>query len=164
MATGAAIEIDGSGLSIAEPITSLIGTGIGGAGALRNLANDNTWSGASPWAPAARPSTATAARSRSRAASPAQPRPLTVGGAGNTIIGGVIATTTGTLTKDGAGSPDPVGASTPTPAPRPSTPARCKLGIANAIGASSALTVSAGATFDLAGFSDTIGSLAGAGT
>ena len=43
--SGAAIEIDGCGLSIAEPITSLNGTGIRAAGALRNLANDNTWSG-----------------------------------------------------------------------------------------------------------------------
>ena len=46
VASGAAIEIDGSGLVIAEPITSLIGTGIAAAGAVRNLANDNTWSGA----------------------------------------------------------------------------------------------------------------------
>ena len=44
--SGAALEIDGSGLVIAEPITSLIGTGVAAAGALRNLANDNTWSGA----------------------------------------------------------------------------------------------------------------------
>ena len=37
------------------------------------------------------------------------------------------------------------------------------LGIANAIG-SSAVTVAAGAVFDLEGFSDTVGSLAGAGS
>ena len=45
VASGRAIEIDGTGLLIAEPITSLIGTGVAAAGALRNLANDNTWSG-----------------------------------------------------------------------------------------------------------------------
>ena len=74
VASGAAIEIDGTGLLIAEPITSLIGTGIGGAGALRNLANDNTWSGAITLGAApARPSTPTAAPSRSRAPSPARP-------------------------------------------------------------------------------------------
>ncbi|MDQ6793763.1 MAG: Ig-like domain-containing protein, partial [Chloroflexota bacterium] len=39
-----------------------------------------------------------------------------------------------------------------------------KLGLANAVGASSAVTVAGGATFDLAGFGDTIGSLAGAGS
>ena len=42
---GAAIQIDGSGLTIAEPVT-LNGTGISSGGALRNLANSNTWSGA----------------------------------------------------------------------------------------------------------------------
>ena len=46
VASGAALTVDGSGLLIAEPITSLNGTGIAGAGALRNLANSNTWSGA----------------------------------------------------------------------------------------------------------------------
>ena len=46
VASGAAIEIDGSGLLIAEPITSLNGTGVSGAGAVRNMANSNTWSGA----------------------------------------------------------------------------------------------------------------------
>ena len=46
MATGAELDIDGSGLAIAEPITSVVGTGTGTAGAMRNLANANTWSGA----------------------------------------------------------------------------------------------------------------------
>ena len=46
VASGAAVEIDGTGLVIAEPITSLSGPGIVAAGALRNLANANTWSGA----------------------------------------------------------------------------------------------------------------------
>ena len=43
--SGAAIRIDGSGLNIAEGITDLAGDG-GGGGALRNLANNNIWSGA----------------------------------------------------------------------------------------------------------------------
>ena len=45
VASGAAIQIDGSGLTVGEAITSLAGDG-GGTGALRNLANSNTWSGA----------------------------------------------------------------------------------------------------------------------
>ena len=70
VASGAAIEIDGSGLSIAEPITSLIGTGVSAA------ARCATWPTTTPGRAitlgrAARASTATAARSLSAAASPA---------------------------------------------------------------------------------------------
>ncbi|MBI3745813.1 MAG: autotransporter-associated beta strand repeat-containing protein, partial [Chloroflexi bacterium] len=46
VASGAGIEIDGTGLAIGEPVTSLIGTGVSAAGALHNLAAANTWSGA----------------------------------------------------------------------------------------------------------------------
>src|SRR6185295_13478786 len=42
VASGSAIEIDGSGLNVAEPITTFIGTGISAGGAMRNLANSNT--------------------------------------------------------------------------------------------------------------------------
>ena len=45
VASGASIQINGSTLTVAEAITSLAGDG-GGTGALRNLANDNNWSGA----------------------------------------------------------------------------------------------------------------------
>ena len=83
IASGAALEIDGSGLSIAEPLTSVIGTGVANAGALRNLANDNTWSGAIALG-------AGGARINSDAGTLTLPggvtgatRPLTVGGAGN---------------------------------------------------------------------------------
>src|SRR5207247_1558771 len=42
VAGGAALQLDGSGLVVAEPVT-LNGTGIAGGGALRQLANTNTW-------------------------------------------------------------------------------------------------------------------------
>src|SRR5262249_4199334 len=45
VASGAELDISGSGLTIAEPI-SLTGTGVSGGGALRNLANSNSWTGA----------------------------------------------------------------------------------------------------------------------
>ena len=44
VASGGAIQIDGSGLNIAEALNTLSGDG-GGGGALLNLANNNTWSG-----------------------------------------------------------------------------------------------------------------------
>src|SRR3989442_871814 len=45
VAGGAALQLDGSGLVVAEPVT-LNGTGIAAGGALRQVANSNTWSGA----------------------------------------------------------------------------------------------------------------------
>ena len=87
---------------------------------------------------------------------------LTVGGAGNSTIGGAITSTTGGLTKDGAGTLTLSAVSSYTGATTISV-GTLALGIANAIG-SSAVTVAAGAVFDLEGFSDTVGSLAGAGS
>ncbi len=105
VASGAAIEIDGTGLVIAEPVTSLIGTGVGGAGAIRNLANANTWSGAiivgaGGATLGSDAGTLTVATGGITGAT----RPLTVTGAGNTTISAVIGTTTGTVTKTGAGT------------------------------------------------------------
>src|SRR5438876_10075696 len=53
VAGGAALQLEGSGLVVAEPVT-LNGTGIAGGGALRQLANTNTWSGAITLGSAAR--------------------------------------------------------------------------------------------------------------
>jgi len=162
VASAAAIEVDGTGLVIGEPVTSLAGTGIAAAGAIRNLANDNTWSAAITLGATPRINsdggTLTLAGNISGAA-----QALTIGGAGSTTVGGVIGTTTGTLTKDGAGTLTLSTAATYTGVTTISV-GTLKLGVANGIGASSSLTVAAGATFDLAGFSDTIGSLAGAGS
>ena len=102
IASGAALEIDGSGLVIAENITSLQGTGISATGGIRNLANDNTLSGAITLANATRINSDAGTLTLSGSVSgPA--RPLTVGGGGNTVISGPISTTTGTVTKDGTG-------------------------------------------------------------
>src|SRR5436309_4912726 len=53
VAGGAALQLEGSGLVVAEPVT-LNGTGIAGGGALRQVAHTNTWSGAIPLGSAAR--------------------------------------------------------------------------------------------------------------
>ena len=160
VASGAAIEIDGTGLLVAEPITSLIGTGVGAAGALRNLANANTWSGNITMALASRINSDAGTLTISGAIAGAFG--LTVGGFGDTTIGGVIGTVAGTLTKDGTGTLTLSAVNTYSGVTTIST-GTLKLGIANAIGVSSAMTIAAPATFDLNGFSDAIGSLAGSG-
>ena len=104
--SGAAIQIDGSGLTIAEPISTLVGTGVGGGGALRNLANNNTWSGAITL------DTSTASRINSDAGTLTLSggvtiggaTTLTIGGSGNTTVSGVISGTGLALTKDGSGT------------------------------------------------------------
>ena len=104
VASGAAVEIDGSGFNIIEPITSVIGTGVSNGGAIRNLANDNTWSGAIVLGSGGARTNSDAGTLTFSGGLSGATRPLTVGGAGNTLINSVIATTTGTLTKDGAGT------------------------------------------------------------
>src|SRR5438034_4834419 len=82
---------------------------------------------------------------------------------GTTLTYGGIAAGAGTLTKAGTGTLIMSGANTYTGATIISA-GTLQLGATNAVGASSAVTVAGGATFDLRGFSDVIGSLAGAGT
>ena len=163
VATGAAIEIDGSGLSIAEPITSLIGTGIGGAGALRNLANDNTWTGLITMGAGGATVNSDAGTLTLSGGFAGNARPLTVGAPATRSSRASSPRPPGTLTKTGAG--------TLTLAARQHLHRRhdhqhrhAGAGHRQRHRRVSAVTVSAGATFDLAGFSDTVGSLAGAGS
>ncbi len=161
VSAGATLRINGAGLAIAEPIT-LNGTGVANGGALRNLANNNTVSGAITLGSAARINSDAGLLTVSNTISGAG-LGLTVGGAGNTTISGVIGTTTGTLTKDSTGVLLLSAVNTYTGATTASG-GTLRLGVANAVSASSAVTVAAGATLDMNGFSDTIGSLAGGGT
>ena len=104
VASGAAIQIDGSGLNIAEPINTLIGTGISSNGALRNLANSNTWSGAITLGTGGARINSDAGTMTISGGVTGATLPLTIGGSGNTTCStAAIATTTGTLTKDGSG-------------------------------------------------------------
>ncbi len=161
--SGATIEIDGAGLVIAEPVSSLAGSGVSTTGAIRNLANDNDWSGAIFLGGGGARVNSDAGTLTLSGGFTGNARPLTVGGAGDTLISGVIATTSGSLTKDDAGTLTLSALNTYTGATIVSVGV-VKLETADAVGASSALTVSSGATFDLAGFNDTVGSLAGAGS
>ncbi|MFI5261915.1 MAG: signal peptidase I [Candidatus Limnocylindrales bacterium] len=86
---------------------------------------------------------------------------LTVAGSDDLRLDGPL--TSGTLTKNGSGTLTLGAANTYTGATTVNA-GTVALGIANAIGPSSAVTVAAGAVLDLHGWSDTIGSLAGAGT
>ncbi len=109
VASGAALNVDGTGLAIANPL-SLNGTGVGATGALRNLANANSWSGAISLAGAA--SIASDGGTLTLGAISATAKALTVTGTGNTTVGGVIALTTGALAKTGTGSLTLAGANT----------------------------------------------------
>ena len=160
--SGAALEIDGSGFNMTEPLSSLIGSGISSGGALRNLGNDNTWAAAiTLGAGGARIDSDAGTLTLSGGVTGAT-RPLTVGGAGNALINSVIATTTGTLTKDGTGTLTLSAANTYTGSTTVNA-GSVVLGATNAISSGSAVSVALGATLDLNGYSDTIGSLAGAG-
>ncbi|HUK22511.1 MAG TPA: autotransporter-associated beta strand repeat-containing protein [Gemmatimonadales bacterium] len=161
VASGAALQVDGTGFAIPRALT-LNGTGVAGGGALRNLANNNTWSGAITLGSAARVNSDAGLLTLSNNITGAT-MGLTIGGAGNTTVSGVIGTTSGTLTKDGAGTLTLTAVNTYTGATTVSA-GTLKLGIANAISATSDLTVAALATFDLSGFNEAVGSLAGAGT
>jgi len=94
-------------------------------------------------------------------------RTVTIAGSGNTRISGVISngstSTASALAKTGTGTLT-LGAANTYRGATTISAGTLALGIADAVGASSAVTVAAAGTFDLNGFSDTIGSLAGAGT
>ncbi len=102
VAGGAALQLDGSGLVVAEPVT-LNGTGIAGGGALRQLANTNTWSGAITLGSAARVNADAGTLTVSGGITNGGFL-LTVGGAGNTTISTTVISGTGGLTKDGTGT------------------------------------------------------------
>jgi autotransporter-associated beta strand protein len=105
------VQIDGGGLLIAEPITSLSGTGIGGAGALRNLANNNTWSGAITLGAGASITSDVDTLTLS-AALGGGGNALTFGGAGNITESAIISGVGTALTKNGTGTLTLSGANT----------------------------------------------------
>jgi autotransporter-associated beta strand protein len=104
VSSGAALQIFGSLGTISEGLT-LNGTGISSGGALRNISGNSTWSGAITLASASRinsdAGTLTIDPTSGNAISGSFN--LTLGGAGNITINDPIATSSGTLTKDGTG-------------------------------------------------------------
>ena len=160
--SGAGVEIDGLGLVVPEPITSLRGTGFNNLGALRNLGGNNEWSGAVALGSGGASANSDAGTLTLSGGVSGNARPLTVDGGGDTVISAPIATTSGSLTKEGTGILTLSAVNTYTGATIVNA-GTLRVGVTDSVGASSALTVAVGATFDLNGYSDTVGSLAGAG-
>ncbi|NBX29639.1 hypothetical protein EBR04_04185, partial [bacterium] len=106
VATGAALEL-ANGITVgAEPITSLVGTGISSAGALRNVSGTNTWGGLITLGGATRINSDAGELVLDVASGNAIAGTndnLTFGGAGNITIKDSINDGSATLTKDGAG-------------------------------------------------------------
>jgi autotransporter-associated beta strand protein len=91
IASGAAVHISGSGLNIAEPVTALAGTGSSGTtGAIRNLGNTNTWSGAITLS--SNGTIGSDAGTLNLTANIGSANILTLRGAGNGSVSGIIST------------------------------------------------------------------------
>jgi fibronectin-binding autotransporter adhesin len=157
----AALQLQG-GITVGSEALSLTGTGVSNDGALRNISGNNSWAGTTTLAGATRINSDAGLLTLAGNVS-ATNQNLTVGGAGNTTINGAIATGTGTLTKDGAGTLILGGANTYSGTTTVSA-GTLRLGPSGSINDVSAVTVSSGATLDVNGRTETVASLAGAGS
>ncbi|WP_374407787.1 autotransporter-associated beta strand repeat-containing protein [Hydrogenophaga sp.] len=164
VSSGASLDLNGQTLAGVSQLT-ISGAGAAGSGALTNshtntatvagqisLGADATISGASGTIALTNASTIGGNGST-----------LTLTGSGGGSLTGSLAADVGGLSKQGAGAWTLSGANTYSGA---TTVGGGSLvaGSSSAFGTQSAVTVSGGATLDLAGFSNTVGSLAGAGT
>ncbi len=104
--TVAALELQG-GIAIGAETLTLDGTGISNGGALRNISEDNSWAGNITINSTTRINSDAGTLTLDVASGNAitgSNDSLQFGGAGNVTINDTIATGTGTLTKDGAGT------------------------------------------------------------
>jgi autotransporter-associated beta strand protein len=151
VASGAALELSG-GITIGDEALSLNNDGISSGGALRNISGDNTYGGTITLATNAvriNSDSGTLTLNKSTTAITATNINLTFGGSGNTTVTTIIATGSGTLTKDGTGTLTLSGANTYTGA---TTVSAGTLAIGNATGlgtTAGGVTVASGATLDL---------------
>ncbi|MEI6655484.1 MAG: autotransporter-associated beta strand repeat-containing protein, partial [Verrucomicrobiota bacterium] len=99
---GAALEIQG-GITVGAEALTLRGTGIGTAGALRNISGTNIYGGLVTLGAATRINSDAGTLTLSNTGTIAGTFALAVGGAGNTTINGIIGISSSPLTKDGAG-------------------------------------------------------------
>jgi fibronectin-binding autotransporter adhesin len=102
---GAALELQGN-ITIGAEALNIGGTGVGSAGALRNISGDNTYGGILTLSAATRINSDAGLLTLSNTGTILGATfGLTVGGiAGSTTINSIIGTTTGGLTKDGPGT------------------------------------------------------------
>ena len=103
--SGAALQLQGGIIFAAEPLT-LNGTGVSNDGALRNISGNNTYQGAITLAADTRINSDSGTLTLDVASGNAIVGAfnLIFGGAGNITVADPIATLTGTVTKDGAGT------------------------------------------------------------
>ena len=160
VSSGAALQIQNSIAVGAEALT-LNGTGISNDGALRNISGTNSYAGVITLGSATRINSDAGTLTLDVASGSAitGTQNLTFGGAGNVTVNDAIATSTGTLTKDGAGTLTLSAANTYTGLTTV-TAGTLREGVSNAI-STGALTVNgATAVFDLgASHSDTVGTV-----
>jgi autotransporter-associated beta strand protein len=109
--SGAALELQG-GITVGAEALTLRGTGISSGGALRNISGNNTYGGLITLGAASRINSDAGTLTLNNASPITGTFALTVGGSGDTAISSVIATTTGSLTKDGSGKLTLSGANT----------------------------------------------------
>ncbi|HMG04365.1 MAG TPA: autotransporter-associated beta strand repeat-containing protein, partial [Chthoniobacterales bacterium] len=104
--SGAALQLQG-GIAVGNETLSLNGTGISNDGALRNISGNNSWAGTITINSTTRINSDSGTLTLDVASGNAitgSNDSLQFGGAGNVTINDVIATGTGTLTKDGTGT------------------------------------------------------------
>ena len=158
VASGGALELTGGRAIGAEALT-LDGTGVGSGGALRNISGTNSWAGTITINSATRINSDLGLLTLDVASGNAitgSNDNLSFGGDGNITVADVIATGTGTLTKDGAGTLTLSGLNTYTGLTTVSN-GTLAYGVTDAL-KSGAVTVNGG-TLDIKNFSDTVGAV-----
>jgi autotransporter-associated beta strand protein len=157
---GAALELSG-GISPTNAL-SVSGQGVGGTGAIRSLTGTNTLSGTLTLAAASRVNADAGTLNLTGDVISTHATDLSLGGAGNIAVSGSISTGSGSVTKDGAGTVAFSGVNSYTGATNVNA-GTLALGASNVLANTTAVSVASGANFNLNGYSDTVGSIAGAG-
>jgi len=154
----AALELQ-NGISVGAEALTLNGAGVLSGGALRNISGNNTYGGLVTLGSASRINSDSGTLSLTNAGSISGATfGLTVGGAGDTVLNSILGTTSGSLTKDGAGKLTLGAANTFTGLTTVSN-GTLAYGVGNAL-SSGALTVNgASAVLDVGTFSDTVGAV-----
>jgi len=171
VSSGATLDLNGNSITTSNEVLSIAGSGVDGKGALCDNVGGSTWSGHNIYLTDDARINCNVAGTTLTIGSTThllqlQTYDLTVGGVGDIVISRAITGTdaSGTLTKDGTGTLTLSKANTYTGATTVNA-GTLKAGVAtSAFGSLSAVTVNLGALLSLNNYSETIGSLAGAGT
>jgi fibronectin-binding autotransporter adhesin len=164
VATGATLQVQG-GISVGNEALTLSGAGAAGqTGALVNVSGTNNYGGLVTLGAATTISSDSGTLNLTNAGTITGPTfGLTLAGAGNGSLASAIGTTTGSLTKNGTGAWSVSGASTYSGTTTINA-GKLQLGASNALPSGTAVTIASGATFDVNSLTQTVGSIAGAGS